>query len=149
MNRYPAEAVSRVRRRIGIAIAMLMIGSLGVLGCGKPQPAGAAAARSPHPAPASATPVAPVARRPSAPPPPTKTPAEIRATPVAAAAPNQTAQIPAGAESARIPFRGVRRKIAQRLRESVDTAVHFTVMDEADVTDLDAPNWSPPRRPGG
>ncbi len=57
MNRYPAEAVSRVRRRIGIAVAMLMIGSLGVLGCGKPQPAGAAAARSPHPAPAAATPV--------------------------------------------------------------------------------------------
>ena len=36
------------------------------------------------------------------------------------------------------PFRGVRRTIANRLRQSVDTAVHFTVMDEADVTDLDA-----------
>lgn len=34
-------------------------------------------------------------------------------------------------------FRGVRRTIASKLRESVDTAVHFTVMDEADVTDLD------------
>src|SRR5690606_3965272 len=38
----------------------------------------------------------------------------------------------------RIPFRGVRRTIANRLRESVNTAVHFNVMDEADVTSLDA-----------
>jgi len=38
----------------------------------------------------------------------------------------------------RVPFRGVRRMIANRLRESVNTAVHFTVMDEADVTGLDA-----------
>lgn len=38
----------------------------------------------------------------------------------------------------RIPFRGVRRTIATRLRESIDQAVHFTVMDEADVSALDA-----------
>ncbi|MEM7755979.1 MAG: dihydrolipoamide acetyltransferase family protein [Planctomycetota bacterium] len=38
----------------------------------------------------------------------------------------------------RVAFRGVRRTIANRLRESVNTAVHFTVMDEADVTTLDA-----------
>lgn len=37
----------------------------------------------------------------------------------------------------RIPFRGVRRKIAQALDLSVKTAVHFTVVDEADVTALD------------
>jgi len=37
----------------------------------------------------------------------------------------------------RIPFRGVRRTIANRLRHSVSTAVHFTAMDEADVTALD------------
>ncbi len=43
-----------------------------------------------------------------------------------------------GEAVSRVPFRGVRRKIAQRLRESVDTAVHFTVMDEVDVTALDA-----------
>jgi len=36
-----------------------------------------------------------------------------------------------------IPFRGVRRKIAQSLDRSVRTAVHFTVVDDADVTDLD------------
>lgn len=38
----------------------------------------------------------------------------------------------------RVPFRGTRRTIAKRLRQSVDTAVHFTVMDEAEVTPLDA-----------
>jgi pyruvate dehydrogenase E2 component (dihydrolipoamide acetyltransferase) len=38
----------------------------------------------------------------------------------------------------RIPFHGVRRTIADRLRHSVSHAVHFTVMDEADVTGLDA-----------
>lgn len=38
----------------------------------------------------------------------------------------------------RIPFRGVRRKIAESLDRSVKTAVHFTVVDEADVTALDA-----------
>lgn len=37
----------------------------------------------------------------------------------------------------RIPFRGIRRKIAQSLQRSVKTAVHFTVTDEADVTNLD------------
>ena len=37
----------------------------------------------------------------------------------------------------RIPFRGVRRKIAQALTQSIQTAVHFTVVDEADVTGLD------------
>ncbi len=40
-------------------------------------------------------------------------------------------------ETSRIPFRGVRRVIAQRLRESMNTAVHFTVMDEADVHALE------------
>ena len=34
----------------------------------------------------------------------------------------------------RIPMRGVRRKIAQALERSVRTAVHYTVVDEADVT---------------
>lgn len=37
-----------------------------------------------------------------------------------------------------VPFRGVRRTIANRLRQSIDTAVHFSVMDDADVTKLDA-----------
>ena len=38
----------------------------------------------------------------------------------------------------RIPMRGVRRKIAEALDRSIRTAVHFTVVDEADVTALDA-----------
>ena len=36
-----------------------------------------------------------------------------------------------------IPFRGIRRKIAQALDLSVKTAVQFTVVDSADVTKLD------------
>lgn len=48
----------------------------------------------------------------------------------------RTVLIPTG-ESTRLPIRGVRRTIAMRLRESVDRAVHFSVMDEADVTALD------------
>jgi pyruvate dehydrogenase E2 component (dihydrolipoamide acetyltransferase) len=38
----------------------------------------------------------------------------------------------------RVPFRGVRRKIAESLDRSVRTTVHFTVVDEADVTALDS-----------
>lgn len=37
----------------------------------------------------------------------------------------------------RVPFRGVRKTIANRLRQSVDRAVHFTVMDEVDISELD------------
>ncbi len=48
----------------------------------------------------------------------------------------EVASIPAGEDRQTVPFRGIRRKIAERLRESVDKAVHFTVMDEADITDL-------------
>jgi len=44
--------------------------------------------------------------------------------------------IPAG-DVSRIPMRGVRRTIANRLRQSVDRAVHFSVMDDANVTALD------------
>jgi len=51
--------------------------------------------------------------------------------------PAQASQAPGGVGEARTPFRGVRRTIADRLRTSVNTAVHFTVVDEADVTSLD------------
>lgn len=40
-------------------------------------------------------------------------------------------------ESVRIPFRGIRRTIAEKMRQSVGTAVHFHVMDDADVSKLD------------
>ncbi|MCC6321096.1 MAG: 2-oxo acid dehydrogenase subunit E2 [Phycisphaerales bacterium] len=63
-------------------------------------------------------------------------PARIPSRPTTQARPaateGRTAQ-----DTTRIPFRGVRRTIANRLRESVNQAVHFNVMDEADVSTLD------------
>ncbi len=52
--------------------------------------------------------------------------------------PAQRSLVDPGQSEARSEFRGVRRTIANRLRQSVDTAVHFTVVDEADATELDA-----------
>ncbi len=46
-------------------------------------------------------------------------------------------QVDSEGVSERIPFRGVRRKIAQALLQSVQTTVHFTVVDEVDVTALE------------
>jgi pyruvate dehydrogenase E2 component (dihydrolipoamide acetyltransferase) len=37
----------------------------------------------------------------------------------------------------RIPFRGVRRKIAEALQHSLKTAAHFSVTEEVDITDLE------------
>lgn len=51
--------------------------------------------------------------------------------------PAQRSAISPGQDTAQTPFRGVRRTIANKLRESVSTAVHFTVVDEADATALD------------
>ena len=50
--------------------------------------------------------------------------------------PAERPPVDADGVSERIPFRGVRRKIAQALDLSVKTAVHFTVVEEADVTAL-------------
>ncbi len=44
--------------------------------------------------------------------------------------------IPAGERETRIPFRGVRRKIAEAMVRSKFTAPHFTVVEELDVTEL-------------
>ncbi len=52
--------------------------------------------------------------------------------------PAQQSIVAPGQAEGHIPFKGIRRTIANRLRESVNTAVHFTVMDEADVTAIDA-----------
>src|SRR5204863_451323 len=41
-----------------------------------------------------------------------------------------------GERETRIPFRGVRRKIAEAMVRSKFTAAHFTVVEEVDVTDL-------------
>lgn len=62
--------------------------------------------------------------------------------PLARASSSQTPRppgftVPAGQDQVRTPFKGVRRVIADRLSHSVHTAVHFTVMDEADITELD------------
>jgi len=72
-----------------------------------------------------------------------ESPVQMRSAPAAARpassrAPERSAgpSAPTG-ETVRIPFRGIRRTIAGRLRESVNQAVHFNVMDEADVSALD------------
>ena len=57
--------------------------------------------------------------------------------PRAVAAPTPLPPVDKDGVSQRIAFRGVRRKIAEALDRSVKTAVHFTVVDEADVTELD------------
>src|SRR5581483_2125746 len=51
--------------------------------------------------------------------------------------PPRSTSSPDDADTTRVPFRGVRRTIAEHLRYSVSHAVHFTCMDEADVTALD------------
>lgn len=59
---------------------------------------------------------------------------------VASAAPRPTAAAPMafapGERETRTPFRGVRRKIAEAMVRSKQTAAHFTVVEEVDVTDL-------------
>ncbi|MCK6477484.1 MAG: 2-oxo acid dehydrogenase subunit E2 [Phycisphaerales bacterium] len=85
----------------------------------------------------SIPPVVPAARVPARSP----APAADRSARPAPAPQSRPAASPAPAQtegSTRIPFRGVRRTIANRLRESVNQAVHFNVMDEADVSALDA-----------
>jgi pyruvate dehydrogenase E2 component (dihydrolipoamide acetyltransferase) len=46
--------------------------------------------------------------------------------------------IPHGALEERVPFAGVRRKIAQKMAQSKHTAAHFTFVEECDVTALKA-----------
>lgn len=58
--------------------------------------------------------------------------------PKAIPAPAQSSPLAANETEHRVAFRGVRRTIADKLRQSVNTAVHFTVTDEADVTELAA-----------
>jgi len=86
-----------------------------------------AAAESGGAAPAART--APAPRREPATTPNGESPAPAAAPAIAPPKPGETQKI---------PFRGVRRTIAGRLRQSVDVAVHFTVVDEADVSALDA-----------
>lgn len=91
---------------------------------GSKAPAAKAAPTRSEPAPsaAPARAAAPAVSRPAA---PAARPAEPRSQESGGGAPTRT------------PFRGVRRTIANRLRESVNQAVHFNVMDEVDVSALD------------
>lgn len=69
---------------------------------------------------------------PAEPPSPARIPAQQELRP-----PAQHVSPPTNGKSERIPFRGVRKVIAEHLRHSMTHAVHYTVMDEADVTALD------------
>lgn len=95
---------------------------------GAAAPAQPAARPQPTPAPAPAPTPAPAARR---------SPDLATTVPQQEVVSRPPVLVPAG-DSQVIPFRGVRRTIANRLRQSVDNAVHFSVMDEADVTEVDA-----------
>lgn len=94
-------------------------------------------ASAPTPAPTARTAPAPA---PSARPAPAAAPASRPSPTPAPRAPVSSNMGGVGGtdETTRVPFRGVRRTIANRLRQSVDQAVHFTVMDEADVSELDS-----------
>ncbi|XVJ59795.1 MAG: 2-oxo acid dehydrogenase subunit E2 [Tepidisphaera sp.] len=128
-------AVRRLARDMGVDIDSVTGTGIGgrvtekdVRGHQAPQRKQSAA--SPAPAAPKAAP-APAPRAASAPA-PRPAPAETNfaaSLAVGSAAPDETT---------RVPFRGVRRTIANRLRESIEQAVHFTVMDEADVSALDS-----------
>lgn len=80
----------------------------------KAAPAKAAPAKAaPVPAPKAAAPAAPVK-----------------------AAPAPAPEVASQAGDERIPFRGVRRKIADNLLRSKQSAAHFTYVEECDVTEL-------------
>jgi pyruvate dehydrogenase E2 component (dihydrolipoamide acetyltransferase) len=69
----------------------------------------------------------------------TTAPTATRA-PTAIPAPTPTApvQIARGPLEERVPFAGMRRKIAQKMAQSKHTAAHFTFVEECDVTKLKA-----------
>ncbi len=70
---------------------------------------------------------------------PTRPPAEPPEKPEWERVPTQRMQTIAYAPSSadeRVPFRGVRKKIAENMARSKRTAAHFTYVDECDVTDL-------------
>ncbi len=121
-------AVRRMARDMGVDIDSVRGSGIGgrILEKDVQAAAGGGGAKS-RAAPASSP--APAAR-----PAPSAAPAPTRA---AAPTPRTTSSIPSAEEITRIPFRGVRRTIANRLRESISQTVHFTVMDEADVSALD------------
>ena len=135
-------AVRRLARDLGVDIDSVAGTGIGgrvmekdvraAAGGGSPAPHASAPALPPTSAPAARTAPAPA---------PSARPAAAPASrPSAAPAPRApvSANLGGADETTRVPFRGVRRTIANRLRQSVDQAVHFTVMDEADVSELDS-----------
>lgn len=72
---------------------------------------------------------------------PTSVPAPVIAEPATPSAPETPlatrVSVPQEGVIERIPFRGIRRKIAEAMMHSLNTAAHFQVIDEADVTQLD------------
>lgn len=130
-------AVRRLARDLGVDIDRVTGTGIGGRVLEKDIRAASTAPASPAP---RGTPSAPA--RPPVPPPATR-PAQVAddllaRTAAPAAPPQKAALVPPGQETVRVPFRGVRRTIANRLKESVTQTVHFTVMDEADVSALDA-----------
>jgi pyruvate dehydrogenase E2 component (dihydrolipoamide acetyltransferase) len=71
-----------------------------------------------------------------APPSRERAPAAAAPAPSAPAAPRAPVSFAPAERETRIPFRGVRRKIAEAMVRSKFTAPHFTVVEEVDVTDL-------------
>lgn len=126
-------AVRRLARDLGLDIDTLTGTGIGGRVLEKDVRNAASGAKS-APAARAATP-APAARPAPA---PSTNAFETSAPRAAAPAPKPSPSFPAGQDTVRIPFRGVRRTIANRLRESVNRAVHFNVMDEADVSALDS-----------
>ncbi|MCB9838916.1 MAG: 2-oxo acid dehydrogenase subunit E2 [Phycisphaeraceae bacterium] len=124
-------AVRRLARDLGVNIDS--IAGTGLAGRVTEKDVRAASNGAPG-APASAPPPSPSGRGPGRGATATLAPSQ----PAPTYSPPPSLPAPAAGQTQRIPFRGTRRTIAARLRQSIDTAVHFTVMDEADVSALDA-----------
>lgn len=117
-------AVRRLARDLGVDMDSVRGSGIGGRILDKDVQAAAGGASAPRAASA-----APARSSPSAPAPRPSSPAPL---------PRTVPSIPTAEEITRIPFRGIRRTIANRLRESISQTVHFTVMDEAEVSTLDA-----------
>jgi len=63
-------------------------------------------------------------------------PSSVTKSPAGAPTPPRPAMnVPSGGEQ-RVPFKGLRKKIAEKMRQSKDHAAHFTYVEEADATAL-------------
>ncbi|MBX3386670.1 MAG: 2-oxo acid dehydrogenase subunit E2 [Phycisphaeraceae bacterium] len=138
-------AVRRLARDLGVDLTNIAgTGIAGRITEKDVRSASSGSAAGSHAAPAR--PAAPSSPAPAAPAPATRhsvpaprQPVEVRSAPaVPPPARREVPSIPPGEATLRVPFRGVRRTIANRLRESVNQAVHFNVMDEADISSLDS-----------